>query len=317
MVKERRLSDRRTGFDRRVADSQRWALPPSAAGGAGAGHVRTLEPRRHDGRRVDHFPAGLLARLRQRLYPTPLRPDPFDMLLAGATRRPVARVLDIGAGRGGIRPRFTPGGVLLVGCDATDAVSEHPTIDRGVQCDGGRLPFADQSFDVCSMRYVIEHLQDPRQAFEEAYRVLRPGGRFVFVTPNAWYYASIAARVVPNRVHPMLVHWCTGRRERDVYPTVYAANTRARLRTHLRAVGFRERTLKFCQWGSGRGYLDFSVPTLLIDWAYERAVNSTRLLQAGRRMLVGDFERPRGDPARPSGAPPHERADASAVSVRS
>src|SRR5437899_108519 len=90
-------------------------------------------------------------------------------------------------------------------------------------------------------------------------RTLEPRRRLVFVTPNAWYYASIAARVIPNRAHPTVVHWLTGRRESDVYPTVYAANTRARLRNQLRAVGFRERTLTFHQWGSGRGYLDFSV----------------------------------------------------------
>ena len=304
------LTDHRTGFDRRIADRRGSALRTSPVPERRMGHGRTLEPRRRMVRRQGER-ASLVARVRHRLYPTPLRPDPFDMLLADATRQSVGRVLDIGAGRGSIRPRFIPGSVLLVGCDATNAVSEHPTIDRGVQCDGERLPFADQSFDVCCMRYVIEHLRHPRRAFEEAYRVLRPAGRLVFVTPNAWYYASIAARVIPNRAHPIVVHWLTGRRESDVYPTVYAANTRARLRDQLRAVGFHERTLTFHQWGSGRGYLDFSVPTLLIDWAYERAVNSTPLLQAMRRMIVGDFERPPGDyaEARPTVASPQVRAE--------
>src|SRR3989442_745834 len=245
------LTDHRTGFDRRISDRRRGALRASPVPERRMGQLRTLEPRRRMVRRRGEQ-ASFLARVRHRLYPTPLRPDPFDVLLAEATRQSVERVLDIGAGRGGIRPRFIPGSVLLVGCDATDAVLEHPTIDRGVQCDGERLPFADQSFDVCCMRYVIEHLRHPRRAFEEAYRVLRPAGRLVFVTPNAWYYASIAARVIPNRAHPTVVHWLTGRRESDVYPTVYAANTRARLRNQLRAVGFRERTLTFHQWWRGR-----------------------------------------------------------------
>src|SRR6266571_4693651 len=296
------LSDRRTGFDRRIGDRRRWPLLANPIPERRVGNLRTPGPRRRVVRRSGEH-ARLLARVRHRLYPTPLRPDPFDMLLADTTRQLVGRVLDIGAGRGGIRPRFTPGHVLLIGCDPTDAVSKNQTIDWGVQCDGGRLPFDDQSFDVCYMRYVIEHLRDPRRAFEEAYRVLRPSGRFVFVTPNAWYYASIAARVIPSRAHPRVVHWLTGRHESDVYPTFYAANTRARLRDQLHAVGFRERTLAFHQWGSGHGYIDFSVPTLLVDWAYERVVNSTPLLQAARRMIVGDFERPpqdeqRGRPSR-------------------
>ena len=304
------LSDRRTGFDRRIGDRRRWPLLANPIPERRVGNFRTPGPRRRVVRRSGEH-ARLLARVRHRLYPTPLRPDPFDMLLADTTRQLVGRVLDIGAGRGGIRPRFTPGHVLLIGCDPTDAVSKNPTIDWGVQCDGGRLPFDDQSFDVCYMRYVIEHLRDPRRAFEEAYRVLRPSGRFVFVTPNAWYYASIAARVIPSRAHPRVVHWLTGRHESDVYPTFYAANTRARLRDQLHAVGFRERTLAFHQWGSGHGYIDFSVPTLLVDWAYERVVNSTPLLQAARRMIVGDFERPPQDDqrARPSVAFHRRRVD--------
>ncbi|MEM4474678.1 MAG: methyltransferase domain-containing protein, partial [Candidatus Bathyarchaeia archaeon] len=46
------------------------------------------------------------------------------------------------------------------------------------------LPFADNSFDVCTMLDVIEHLENPDHAIKEAYRVLKRGGFLILTTPN-------------------------------------------------------------------------------------------------------------------------------------
>jgi demethylmenaquinone methyltransferase/2-methoxy-6-polyprenyl-1,4-benzoquinol methylase len=42
---------------------------------------------------------------------------------------------------------------------------------------GEALPLADQQFDFVSMGYALRHLPDLRAAFNEFYRVLKPGGR--------------------------------------------------------------------------------------------------------------------------------------------
>ncbi|MFA4954187.1 MAG: class I SAM-dependent methyltransferase [Patescibacteria group bacterium] len=48
-----------------------------------------------------------------------------------------------------------------------------------------RLPFADGTFDVVVCNAVIEHIHGiHKQLFQEVRRVLKPGGRFVFTTPN-------------------------------------------------------------------------------------------------------------------------------------
>lgn len=55
------------------------------------------------------------------------------------------------------------------------------------------LPFPDGSFDLVVSNAVIEHLHGiHRQVFQEAYRVLAPGGRFVVTTPNL---ASLLKRI--------------------------------------------------------------------------------------------------------------------------
>jgi SAM-dependent methyltransferase len=64
-------------------------------------------------------------------------------------------------------------------------------VDRLVQADAQRLPFADDAFDVvCSAFGAIPFVADSAAVMAEVARVLRPGGRFAFsVThPTRWVF---------------------------------------------------------------------------------------------------------------------------------
>jgi SAM-dependent methyltransferase len=55
-----------------------------------------------------------------------------------------------------------------------------------------RLSFDDGSFDLVTSSHVMEHVANPRQAFTELHRVLRPGGRLVFSIPVPWPPPSVS-----------------------------------------------------------------------------------------------------------------------------
>lgn len=99
-----------------------------------------------------------------------------------------------------VAPLLPPGLVLDLGCGTghsyrelaprrTVGVDREPSVLAGQQretrvADMRRLPFEDGSFASVISVHSLEHVPDPPAALAETARVLRPGGRAVFVTPN-------------------------------------------------------------------------------------------------------------------------------------
>jgi SAM-dependent methyltransferase len=53
--------------------------------------------------------------------------------------------------------------------------------------DGRTLPFADSTFDGTFMNEVFEHVADETKVLSEVFRVLKPGGTLVLISPNRWF----------------------------------------------------------------------------------------------------------------------------------
>ena len=87
------------------------------------------------------------------------------------------------------------------------------------------LPFADCTFDIVTANMVVEHLKEPALQFREIWRVLKPGGLFIFHTTNAEGYYVLMARLIPEGLKNRLVAVLDGRTQEEVFPAWYRVNT--------------------------------------------------------------------------------------------
>lgn len=134
----------------------------------------------------------------------------------------------------------------VVGLDPDFAsLRDHVAYTDKVQGSGYQIPFASATFDLVNANMVLEHMREPASLLAEIQRVLRPGGRLVFHTPNrdSWFI-RIAART-PEWLKHALIPILEGRRLEDVFPTHYCFNRRADIENLAKAAGFRVVSLKF------------------------------------------------------------------------
>ena len=95
------------------------------------------------------------------------------------------RVLDIGAGHGALSEGLAELGKDVAACDVLPQLFQAPDIEcRPIDPERGELPFDDASFDMAFAVEVVEHIDGHMKLFAEVSRVLRPGGTFIFTTPN-------------------------------------------------------------------------------------------------------------------------------------
>jgi SAM-dependent methyltransferase len=115
-------------------------------------------------------------------------------LLERRLRMSGGEVLSVGCGRHPGRHLFPRPGWRMTGVDLDPAMIAQ-LVDEGVLDDGssaraGELAYEEESFDVVLYRLVLHHIayQQPlAAAFEEAARLLRPGGALVAVEPGLWH----------------------------------------------------------------------------------------------------------------------------------
>lgn len=141
--------------------------------------------------------------------------------------RPGTVALDAGCGRT-TRLRFYRDRIdRLVGVDAdVEAGSGNPYVDEFLAADlDDRLPFKDETFDLVYSNFVVEHLARPSATFGEWRRVLRPGGSLVLVTTNRASPFLVLGDRLPQSARLAIKRRGAGAVERDIYPTLYRANT--------------------------------------------------------------------------------------------
>jgi demethylmenaquinone methyltransferase/2-methoxy-6-polyprenyl-1,4-benzoquinol methylase len=170
--------------------------------------------------------------------------------------RPGWTCLDVAGGTGDIAFRIherQPTARVTV-CDLTPAMLEvgrDRAIDRGlldgidwVSGNAEDLPFGDMHFDSYTIAFGLRNVGRQQRALEEAYRVLRPGGRFLCLE-FSHVAAPALARLYDHysfKVLPWLGQTVAGDRDSYQYlvESIRKFPTRDKLAGMMSAAGFRQ-----------------------------------------------------------------------------
>lgn len=214
--------------------------------------------------------SSLSQRLKQRYFGRALHPYGVlrrrieELLTADAT------LLDAGCGRGApTLTQFRARARRLIGVDLVDFV-EIPSGIELRQRDLADTGVGENAVDLMYSQAVLEHVTNPDAVFAEIARVLTPGGRYIGLTANKWDYASVAARLIPNRFHPWIVRRTEGRDEQDVFPTAYRVNTHRAVMRYAARHGLE--VVEFRYLGQYPSYFMFNGVLFFAATAYQKLI---------------------------------------------
>jgi SAM-dependent methyltransferase len=198
------------------------------------------------------------------------------------------RILDIGCGHTDFLKDVYERTLYTFGVDPdANALKKNKTIKNTVAAHAEHLPFDNNFFDIVVLAWVLEHLENPEKVFREIYRVLKPGGTVIFLTPNTWNYNVWIIRAIPNIFHDFFTRQLYDRQEHDTFPTRYNINSVKRVEGLLTKIGYvREQMIL----NGDPTYISFSKPLFsfacFLEWLLDLPA-----LQKARVHLIGAYRK--------------------------
>tara|TARA_B100001027_G_C16243809_1_gene320779 strand:+ start:547 stop:1248 length:702 start_codon:yes stop_codon:yes gene_type:complete len=98
------------------------------------------------------------------------------------------KLIELGCGRGDFLNEFQIYGFDCIGLDRDKSSVKNKNNLKVKFCDLSKdsFPFENNSFDIVYHKSVIEHLYDPKNFMKETFRILKPGGKLIILTPD-WH----------------------------------------------------------------------------------------------------------------------------------
>jgi ubiquinone/menaquinone biosynthesis C-methylase UbiE len=114
-------------------------------------------------------------------------PDKLIQYLSGRfSIRPGLKLLELGCGRGEFLKAFQNTGLDCYGLDLSNYCSAKK-LGLNVKCadvSNMDMPYDDNFFDVVYHKSFLEHFYSPDRIMKETFRVLKPGGKVIILTPD-------------------------------------------------------------------------------------------------------------------------------------
>lgn len=192
---------------------------------------------------TDKLFAGSIPELYDRLM-VPLIFMPYAADLARRMAEAQARnVLETATGTGVLTRALAgrlPPQARIVATDLNEPMIDHARArqadDQRIswqQADATKLPFEDESFDAVACQFGAMFFPDKVQGYREAYRVLKPGGRFLF---NVW--DKISENDFADTITDAVAEMFPQDPPRFLARTPHGYHDGNRIRDELKAAGF-------------------------------------------------------------------------------
>jgi ubiquinone/menaquinone biosynthesis C-methylase UbiE len=193
---------------------------------------------------TDKIFAGSIPEIYER-YMGPLIFAPYATDLAQRLSDMTAgHLLEVAAGTGIVTRALAgalPKSVAIVASDLNQPMLNYAAAQAGTervtwrQADALALPFKDAEFDAVVCQFGVMFFPDKQQAFREARRVLKPGGRFVF---NVW--DRIEDNEFADVITQALAVFFPQDQPRFFARTPHGYHDLARIKDDMRAAGFTD-----------------------------------------------------------------------------
>lgn len=219
-------------------------------------------------------------------------PHPYQILVEATEQQlgPDSVLLDGGCGRTAPVLKTFAGKVRRrIGVDLVEFTTPIDGIEL-IRTDMGEVPLPDNSVDVVMARSVMEHVVDPEKVYREMWRILKPGGHFIFLTGNLWDYSALVAILVPNRFHPWIVAKTQGRKEEDVFPVAYKTNSYGAVSKWAKLADFEIKGFRYL--GQYPAYFMFNGFLFLLATAYEKLIRRYECLRFLRGWILVTLRKP-------------------------
>jgi ubiquinone/menaquinone biosynthesis C-methylase UbiE len=145
--------------------------------------------------------------------------------------------IDAGCGSNSLTDEFSIYSKSGTGIDMT----VHPELKNAgkfIKSDLANLPLENESIDVIVSNMVVEHLAEPHNALAEFYRILKPGGDFIFRTTNRYYPTQFFGHLFSKKTKDRIINRVFGVESHDIFSTHYKLNSLKKIKKTLPAEGF-------------------------------------------------------------------------------
>lgn len=178
-------------------------------------------------------------------------------------------VLDAGCGHGNyVIDEFRSKITWACGVDLNkEFTKKNICLDEIKHGDLSAIPYENNTFDIVLSLWVVEHLKDLPKILREIHRVLKPGGYFIFSTPNKSCLLILLKRLIKIERLVVVLNKILYGREEDVFPVFYRANDLKTLGGLLENSGFEDINLKL---NYDPSYTSFNKITFKISNALDR-----------------------------------------------